>query len=113
MRFLIRLTVLALAAVGAKTLYDRLAPRRDELKQTATDLAARTASATREVAGKAGEATHDIAASVKENTKVVKESAVQQAGDIKGAAETARREATEVLSAPEPSELAPETSSGA
>jgi cell division septum initiation protein DivIVA len=37
MRFLIRIGVLALAAFGAKTLYEKYSPRAQELKQPASD----------------------------------------------------------------------------
>ena len=37
MRFLIRLGVLALAAFGAKALFDKYAPRAGDLKQPAND----------------------------------------------------------------------------
>ena len=49
-RFLIRLAVLALAAFGAKSLYERfVAPNQDQLRQSADQFIDRTSTAAREV----------------------------------------------------------------
>ena len=105
MRFLIRLAVLALAAFGAKSLYDKLAPHSDEFKRTGADLVDRTTSAAREVAGKAQEATQRVATTAQEGASAVKDTAVAEAGEVKAAADDACHEAQDALST--------ETSNGA
>jgi hypothetical protein len=49
MRFLFRLVVLALAAVGAKALYDQFAPKASELRGPASDVLDSAKSAARDV----------------------------------------------------------------
>lgn len=97
MRFLIRLVVLALAALGAKTLYDILAPRREELTRTGADLVARTKTAAREVAGTASDATTRAASVVHESAVDITDTAVQQVNDVKAAAGEARDEVLDSL----------------
>jgi hypothetical protein len=93
MRMLIRLVVLALAAFGAKSLYDKLAPHSDELKRTGAGLVDRTTTAAREVADRASEATHRVASTAQESATAVKDTAVEQANQVKAAAEEAKEEA--------------------
>ncbi len=97
MRFLFRLVVLALAAVGAKTLYDKLAPHRDEFKRTGADFVDRTTSAAREVAGKAQEASQRVASTAQQGAGEVRDTAMQKAQDVKSAAEDAKDEARGAL----------------
>ena len=92
MRFLFRLVVLALAAFGAKSLYDKLAPHSDELKRTGAGFVDRTTTAAREVADRATEATQRVTSSAQEGAAAVKD-AVEQAGQVKAAAEDAKDEA--------------------
>jgi len=97
MRFLIRLVVLALAALGAKALYDLLALRRDELASTGADLVARTKTAAREVVGTVSDATKGAASAVQESATAVASSAAEQASEVKAAAADARDEVKDTL----------------
>jgi uncharacterized protein YjbJ (UPF0337 family) len=72
MRFLLRLAVLALAAVGAKSLYDRFAPRAAELKGPAGD-----------VFGSAKDAARGIGQHAKDAAAEVVDDAKQRAGDVR------------------------------
>ena len=93
MRFLFRLVVLALAAFGAKSLYDKLAPHSDELKRTGAGFVDRTTSAAREVADRATEATQRVTTTAQESASAVKDAAVEQANQVKSAAGEAKDEA--------------------
>jgi hypothetical protein len=95
MRFLVRLAVLALAAFGAKALYDKLAPRKDQLRSTADDLLDRTATAARDVGAKVGDAASDLASTAQSRAADVRDAAVQGAGDVRAAAERARDDLSE------------------
>lgn len=95
MRFLIRVAVLALAAFGAKALYDRFAPRREELGRTASDLLSRTASAGREVKDKAAEVTGRVVSVAQEGAASIADTAAEQANEVKSAAEDARAAASD------------------
>ena len=53
MRFLLRLAVLGLAAVGAKSLYDRFAPKATELKEPMAGVLGSAKEAARDVSGHA------------------------------------------------------------
>lgn len=86
MRMLIRLAVLALAAFGGKTIYDKLAPRKNSLRATGTEFARRTGDAARQVGAELSDSTQRVAASAKE-----------QAGEVKAAAEDAKYEAVREL----------------
>jgi hypothetical protein len=97
MRFLFRLVVLALAAFGAKALYDKLAPHSDEFKRTGADLVDRTTSAAREVAGKAQESAQRVASTAQESASEVKDTAVQKAQEVRSAAEDAKDEARDAI----------------
>jgi hypothetical protein len=61
MRFLFRLAVLALAAVGAKALYDRFAPKAAELRGPASDVLDSATSAARDVSQHAKDAAAGVA----------------------------------------------------
>jgi len=93
MRFLIRLVVLALAAFGAKSLYDKLAPHSDELKRTGAGFVDKTTTAAREVADRASEATQRVTTTAQESATAVKDATVEQASQVKSAAGEAKDEA--------------------
>jgi ElaB/YqjD/DUF883 family membrane-anchored ribosome-binding protein len=78
MRFLLRLAVLALAAFGAKALYDRYAPKAAELKEPMAGVLDNAKEAARDVSGHA----RDAAAQVVDDAK-------QRAGDVKDQAHEA------------------------
>jgi uncharacterized protein YjbJ (UPF0337 family) len=60
MRILIRLAILALAAVGAKALYDRFAPRAADLREPVSGVIDTARSAARDVTGHAKEAAGQV-----------------------------------------------------
>jgi hypothetical protein len=60
MRFLFRLVVLALAAVGAKTLYDQFAPKAAELRGPAGGVIDSAKNAARDVGQHAKDAAADV-----------------------------------------------------
>ena len=60
MRILIRLVILALAAVGAKALYDRFAPRAADLREPVSGVIDTAKSAARDVTGHAKEAAGQV-----------------------------------------------------
>lgn len=91
MRLLIRLTVLALAAFGAKTLYERFAGRGDALEGTRDQFVDRTSSAFREVGSKIGEATQNVAAAARQGANDVSATAARQAEEVKDATREATR----------------------
>jgi hypothetical protein len=76
MRLLIRLAVLALAAVGAKALYDRFAPRAAGLKEPVAGALDTAKDAARDVSGHA----RDAAALVVDDAR-------QRAGEVKDQAQ--------------------------
>jgi hypothetical protein len=92
-RTLIRLVVLGLAAFGAKTLYDKLAPRKDELRQSGAQFLDRTAGAARHVGDTISSATESVVDSAHDAAAEVKATAVEQASEVRSAADelTARR----------------------
>ena len=83
MRFLIRLGVLALAAVGAKTLYDRFAPKAAELREPVSG-----------VLDTAKEAARDVSGQAKDAASQVVDTAKQRAGEVRQQAESAAGSAT-------------------
>ena len=88
MRFLFRLGVLALAAVGAKALFDRFAPKAAELKGPAGDVLGSAKSAARDVTQHAKDAASEVADDARQRASIVKEqaaSAVDQAPDANDA----------------------------
>ena len=86
MRFLLRLGVLALAAVGAKTLYDRFAPKAAELRGPASDVLGSAKSAALGVTQTAKDAAADVA-----------EDARQRANDVAAQASSAANQAQDVV----------------
>jgi hypothetical protein len=78
MRFLLRLAVLGLAAVGAKSLYDRFAPKATELKEPMAG-----------VLGSAKEAARDVSGHAKDAAAQVIDDAEQRAGDVEDQAHDA------------------------
>jgi hypothetical protein len=85
MRFLFRLGVLALAAVGAKALFDRFAPKAAELKGPAGDVLGSAKSAARDVTQHARDAASEVADDARQRASSVKDqaaSAVDQAQDV-------------------------------
>ena len=84
MRFLIRLAVLGLAAVGAKSLYDRFAPKAADLKEPVAG-----------VLDTAKEAARDVSAHAKDAAAQVADDAKQRAADVKGQAQDAVATATD------------------
>jgi gas vesicle protein len=96
-RLFIRLTVWALAAVGAKSLYDKFAPRADRLKTTGLDLADRTSAAARDLTTKVSEATQKVTATAREGADDVKVTAQDAAADVRKAAADAKNGAVDEL----------------
>jgi len=92
MRFLFRLVVLALAALGAKTLYDMLAPKQDQLRSSADTFLDRTTSAARDVGAKVTGAAKNLASTAQSNAADVKDAALEGADRVRSAAEQARDE---------------------
>jgi hypothetical protein len=84
---LIRLVVLGLAAFGAKTLYDKFAPRKDELRQSGAQFLDRTAGAARQVGDKISGATQSVVDSAHGAAAEVKATAVEQASEVRSAAD--------------------------
>ncbi|HEY3672671.1 MAG TPA: hypothetical protein VGN51_17165 [Acidimicrobiia bacterium] len=87
MRFLLRLGVLALAAVGAKALYDQFAPKAAELKGPAGD-----------VLGSAKSAALGVTQHAKDAAAEVADDARQKANDVREQASTAVEQAQDVVS---------------
>jgi uncharacterized protein YjbJ (UPF0337 family) len=84
MRFLFRLGVLALAAVGAKALYDRFAPRAAELRGPAGDVLGSAKDAARDITRHAGDAVGDVLDDASQRAATVRDEAqavVEQAQD--------------------------------
>jgi 2-hydroxychromene-2-carboxylate isomerase len=98
-RLIIRLGILALAAFGAKSLYDRLAPHGDQLKTTGSEFVDRAGSAAREVGSKVSDASQSVAVAAKSGLDEVKSTAVEQAAEVKSAADDAANKASEELAA--------------
>jgi hypothetical protein len=108
-RLLFRLIVLALAALGAKSLYDRLAPHADDLKATGTDLVDRASSATRDLGKSVTDATQQVVGNAKKGAEDVKATAVDAAHEVKDAAVDAQASAADTPSAAVPEFSAPST----
>jgi uncharacterized protein YjbJ (UPF0337 family) len=75
MRFLIRLGILALAAVGAKALYDRFAPKASELKAPAGDVLGSARDAARGVTQHAKDAANEVVDDARQRASTVREQA--------------------------------------
>ena len=103
MRFLFRLGVLALAAVGAKALFDRFAPKSAELRGPAGDVLDTAKSAARDVTQHAKDAASEVA-----------DDARQRAADVRDQASTAVDQAQDIVSADdEPTVATPAASANA
>ena len=84
MRFLFRIAVLALAAVGAKTLYDRFAPKAAELKGPAGNVLDSAKNAAQDVTNHARVAASEVIDDARARAEDVREQAsavVDQAQD--------------------------------
>jgi hypothetical protein len=79
MRFLFRIAVLALAAVGAKALYDRFAPKAAEMR------------------GPAGEVFDSAKHAAQDVTNHARVAASEVADDARARAEAVRKQASEVV----------------
>jgi hypothetical protein len=82
MRFLFRLAVLGLAAVGAKSLYDRFAPKAAELKQPMSGVLDTAKEAARDVSGHAKEAASQVVDDAKQRAGEVKDQATDVAAKV-------------------------------
>jgi hypothetical protein len=82
MRFLFRLGVLALAAVGAKTLFDRFAPKAAELRGPAGDVLGSAKSAARDVTQHAKDAAAEVADDARQRASDVRDQAQDVAQDV-------------------------------
>ena len=102
MRFLFRLVVLALAAFGAKSIYDRLWPQREQFKSTGSDFVDRAGSAVNEVGTSLTQAAQNIATTAQENLAAVKTTASEQADEVVAAADTAKTEALQQAQGDDP-----------
>jgi hypothetical protein len=87
MRFLIRLVVLGLAAVGAKSLYDQFAPKAAELKGPAGNVLDTAKTAARDVTQHAKDAAGEVA-----------DDARKKAADVRDQASTAADQAQNIAS---------------
>jgi hypothetical protein len=94
MRFLLRIAILGLAAFGAKTIYEMLAPKKEQFRSTADDFLDRTTNAAREVGTKVTEATKNVAATAQSSAADVRDTAMAQADEVKAAAHDAVDETT-------------------
>jgi uncharacterized protein YjbJ (UPF0337 family) len=83
MRILFRLAVLALAAVGAKALYDRFAPRAADLREPVTGVIDTAKSAARDVSDHAKEAAGQVADDARTRANELKDQA-RDAADTMG-----------------------------
>ena len=81
MRFLLRLGVLALAVVGAKSLYDRFAPKAVELRGPAGDVLDTAKSAARDVTQHARDAAAGVADDARHRAEEVRDQAVAAADE--------------------------------
>jgi hypothetical protein len=82
MRILIRLAVLALAAVGAKSLYERFAPKAADLREPVSGVVDTAKSAARDVAGHAKEAASQVADDARNRANEVKNEARDAADTV-------------------------------
>ena len=90
LRFLFRLGVLALAAFGAKALYDKLAPKQDQLRSTADTFIDRTSTAAKEMGTKVSGAAQHLASTAQSDASDVRDTAARQADEVKSAAQQAK-----------------------
>jgi hypothetical protein len=102
MRFILRLGVLALAVVGAKSLYERFAPKAAELRGPAGD-----------VLGTAKNAARDVTQHAKDAAAEVADDARQRAGDVRDQASSAADQAQKVVADDAPTMATPAVSAPA
>jgi cell division septum initiation protein DivIVA len=95
MRFLIRLAVLALAAVGAKTLYEQFAPRASQMRGPASDVLSSASDAARNVTQHAKAAASDVAGSAKDAAAEVADDAKRRADEVRAQATAATQQAAD------------------
>jgi hypothetical protein len=86
-RTLIRFIVLGLAAYGTRALYERLGPRKDELRESGTQFLERASSAAREVRSKVSDATHAVVETAHDQADEIKLTASEQADVVRSAAD--------------------------
>jgi hypothetical protein len=86
MRLILRLVVVALAAVGVKTLYDKFARRSDEFKERGAELLDRTGSAAHDIGATASDAAQNVAAAARSSANDVKQAASDNADAVRKAA---------------------------
>jgi uncharacterized protein YjbJ (UPF0337 family) len=79
MRMLIRLAVLALAAVGAKSLYERFAPKAADLREPVSGVLDTAKSAARDVTGHAKEAASQVVDDARTRASEVRDEAREAA----------------------------------
>ena len=84
MRILIRLAILALAAVGAKALYDRFAPRAADLREPVSGVIDTAKNAARDVTGHAKEAAGQVVDDARTRAGEVRDEARDAADTIGG-----------------------------
>jgi hypothetical protein len=87
MRILIRLAVLALAAVGAKSLYERFAPKAADLREPVSGVIDTAKSAARDVTGHAKVAASQVVDDARTRAGEVRDEARDAAdtiGDVAG-----------------------------
>ena len=82
MRFLIRVATWALAAVGAKALYDRYAPKAKELRQPASEVIDTAKTSSRAVVEHAKAAGSEIIADAKQRSAEVRDVAADAVDDV-------------------------------
>jgi hypothetical protein len=100
MRFLFRLVVLALAAVGAKALYDQFAPKAAELRGPAGNVLDTAKTAARDVGQHAKDAATEVAGDAR-----------QRAADVRDQASAAAEQAQNVVTKDEAPTVATPTAS--
>lgn len=82
MRFIIRATTWALAAVGVKALYDRFAPKAMELRKPATEVLDTAKHSSREVVEHAKAAGTEILADARQRSAEVRDIAADAIDDV-------------------------------
>jgi uncharacterized protein YjbJ (UPF0337 family) len=86
MRMLIRLAVLALAAVGAKSLYERFAPKAADLREPVSGVLDTAKSAARDVTGHAKEAASQVVDDARTRASEVRDEARDAADTVSNSA---------------------------
>ncbi len=86
MRFILRALVLGLAAFGAKALYDKVAGRSDELKETGSRVLDRAGAAAQDIRAMASDAAQNVADTARASADEIKQAASDNAQAVKKAA---------------------------